>query len=135
MFEYIPVVILAVILLAAGLTIIYIGLHAVNLLTEEAIIWSQPLPYQGEWIIQVNLIYPNPITPPLHPGNPRGAAWGWGVRKHAPFIVLKQVKFTTTTGVEPGYALECGNYTVDSVYVEYCVYAVKAYPIKPLIGG
>ena len=136
--EYIPEVLLIIVLLSIGVAITIIGFNSLaNLNTvifDDSLVWSRPVPYQHYWLVQVSLIYPNPITPPLRPGEPRGYAWGWGVRKHIPFLAIKQLKFMTQVGIEPGYALECGNYTISSIQVYYCTFLVKAYPIMPLIS-
>lgn len=135
--EYVPEVVLVIVLLAVGLAISIIGFTAYTGLQRAiyrmGIVWSMPVRYGQGWLVEVSLVYPNPINPPLRPGYPHGYAWGWGVRKSIPFLTMRQLKFMTSTGIQPGYALQCGNYTISSIRAYYCIFYVKAYPIMPLI--
>jgi len=125
--QFIPEALLIIMLVSTGILITWMGVKAASTLSsiayETGLTWTQPLPYQGtgEWIIQVNLIHPT--------------AWSLGVGEYSSFTALRRLSFMTTAGVMPGYALDCGNYTVDGVFVDYCTFIVKAYPLMPLTQG
>lgn len=136
--QYVPEAILIIMLITIGLAISLIGFMAYENLLEAiyrmGIVWSMPVRYGKGWLVEVSLVYPNPVNPPLRPGYPRGLAWGWGVRKSIPFLAMRQLRFMTRVGIEPGIALKCGNYTITGIMAYYCIYYVRAYPIMPLLS-